>query len=118
MAFFFLKIRRPPRSTLADTLVPYTTLFRSLPPRPRPAMPPLPPQRLQGGLNDIHRAPRPLPTPRLRAPRPRPRDVPRQPHRPAPLRARRARLQRDQVNKWVADLAIDLINLVLEIGRA
>src|SRR3546814_15113439 len=26
---FFLMIRRPPRSTLTDTLVPYTTLFRS-----------------------------------------------------------------------------------------
>src|SRR3546814_9755692 len=26
---FFLRIRRPPRSTRADTLVPYTTLFRS-----------------------------------------------------------------------------------------
>src|SRR3546814_4602105 len=28
--FFFLMIRRPPRSTLTDTLFPYTTLFRSL----------------------------------------------------------------------------------------
>src|SRR3546814_10030988 len=27
--FFFLNIRRPPRSTRTDTLVPYTTLFRS-----------------------------------------------------------------------------------------
>src|SRR3546814_19168401 len=27
--FFFLMIRRPPRSTLTDTLFPYTTLFRS-----------------------------------------------------------------------------------------
>src|SRR3546814_14307994 len=27
--FFFLMIRRPPRSTLTDTLLPYTTLFRS-----------------------------------------------------------------------------------------
>src|SRR3546814_2737866 len=27
--FFFLMIRRPPRSTRTDTLVPYTTLFRS-----------------------------------------------------------------------------------------
>src|SRR3546814_16864850 len=26
---FFLMIRRPPRSTLTDTLLPYTTLFRS-----------------------------------------------------------------------------------------
>src|SRR3546814_16574698 len=27
--FFFLMIRRPPRSTRTDTLLPYTTLFRS-----------------------------------------------------------------------------------------
>src|SRR3546814_3477655 len=30
MSFFFLLIRRPPRSTRTDTLFPYTTLFRSL----------------------------------------------------------------------------------------
>src|SRR3546814_4293948 len=29
MFIFFLMIRRQPRSTLTDTLVPYTTLFRS-----------------------------------------------------------------------------------------
>src|SRR3546814_15951334 len=29
--FFFLMIRRPPRSTRTDTLFPYTTLFRSIP---------------------------------------------------------------------------------------
>src|SRR3546814_8673455 len=29
IACFFLMIRRPPRSTLTDTLFPYTTLFRS-----------------------------------------------------------------------------------------
>src|SRR3546814_10199785 len=28
--FFFLMIRRPPRSTRTDTLLPYTTLFRSI----------------------------------------------------------------------------------------
>src|SRR3546814_8438645 len=28
--FFFVMIRRPPRSTRTDTLFPYTTLFRSL----------------------------------------------------------------------------------------
>src|SRR3546814_2762650 len=28
--FFFLMLRLPPRSTLTDTLFPYTTLFRSL----------------------------------------------------------------------------------------
>src|SRR3546814_12339464 len=32
--FFFVMIRRPPRSTRTDTLFPYTTLFRSSP-RPR-----------------------------------------------------------------------------------
>src|SRR3546814_17881053 len=31
-SFFFLMIRRPPRSTRTDTLFPYTTLFRSAPP--------------------------------------------------------------------------------------
>src|SRR3546814_20406074 len=30
--FYFLMIRRPPRSTRTDTLFPYTTLFRSLGP--------------------------------------------------------------------------------------
>src|SRR3546814_8761664 len=32
--FFFLMIRRPPRSTRTDTLFPYTTLFRSPDPHP------------------------------------------------------------------------------------
>src|SRR3546814_12111467 len=30
ISFFFLMIRRPPRSTRTDTLFPYTTLFRSI----------------------------------------------------------------------------------------
>src|SRR3546814_16121442 len=30
IVFFFLMIRRPPRSTLTDPLFPYTTLFRSI----------------------------------------------------------------------------------------
>src|SRR3546814_14401064 len=30
VSFFFLMIRLPPRSTLTDTLFPYTTLFRSI----------------------------------------------------------------------------------------
>src|SRR3546814_6221749 len=34
---FFLKIRRPPRSTRTDTLFPYTTLFRSPEPSCDPA---------------------------------------------------------------------------------
>src|SRR3546814_18424978 len=38
--FFFLMIRRPPRSTLPDTLVPYTTLFRSVRDELRPQWPP------------------------------------------------------------------------------
>src|SRR3546814_8803020 len=33
-SFFFLMIRRPPRSTRTDTLFPYTTLFRSDAPAP------------------------------------------------------------------------------------
>src|SRR3546814_15785561 len=39
--FFFLMIRRPPRSTRTDTLFPYTTLFRSGGGRPakRPVRP-------------------------------------------------------------------------------
>src|SRR3546814_13681627 len=31
VVFFFLMLRRPPRSTRTDTLFPYTTLFRSNP---------------------------------------------------------------------------------------
>src|SRR3546814_3588437 len=31
LCLFFLRIRRPPRSTRTDTLCPYTTLFRSCP---------------------------------------------------------------------------------------
>src|SRR3546814_5107562 len=38
-------IRRPPRSTRTDTLFPYTTLFRSLQTRPRPA---------HGGRHGLH----------------------------------------------------------------
>src|SRR3546814_2552327 len=33
VCFFFLMIRRPPRSTRTDTLFPYTTLFRSADPQ-------------------------------------------------------------------------------------
>src|SRR3546814_3259144 len=43
---FFLKIRRPPRSTRTDTLFPYTTLFRSERADPRPDLPEL---RMLGG---------------------------------------------------------------------
>src|SRR3546814_5729459 len=38
LVFFFLMIRRPPRSTRTDTLFPYTTLFRSAFRRRRPGV--------------------------------------------------------------------------------
>src|SRR3546814_8716674 len=38
---FFLMTRRPPSSTRTDTLLPYTTLFRSLPPSPAAAPAPV-----------------------------------------------------------------------------
>src|SRR3546814_3425631 len=34
LVFFFLMLRRPPRSTRTDTLFPYTTLFRAPYPKP------------------------------------------------------------------------------------
>src|SRR3546814_20478685 len=51
--FFFLMIRRPPRSTRTDTLFPYTTLFRTQG-RDR-----LVQRRYSGSLHD-HRSPRPI----------------------------------------------------------
>src|SRR3546814_12505088 len=63
--FFFLMIRRPPRSTRTDTLFPYTTLFRSL------ALDHLQMHQLAGRIIDVNqqRALRPaiLKTPVLRA---------------------------------------------------
>src|SRR3546814_4064918 len=55
--FFFLVIRRPPRSTRTDTLFPYTTLFRSR----RPAHSPWPPPgcRPSGRFRRFPGAPRP-----------------------------------------------------------
>src|SRR3546814_13836506 len=47
--FFFLMIRRPPRSTRTDTLFPYTTLFRSFVPGR---------QALDVGREDVARADR------------------------------------------------------------
>src|SRR3546814_15155708 len=49
--FFFLMIRRPPRSTRTDTLFPYTTLFRSqlFPPARGTDRPPAP-ARGAGGV--------------------------------------------------------------------
>src|ERR1041385_5923114 len=68
--FFFLMIRRPPRSTL----FPYTTLFRSAPPARAsghaPASPPAPP----GPRRPLHRVPaRPYRFVRPRADQPPPR---------------------------------------------
>src|SRR3546814_1971212 len=61
--FFFLMIRRPPRSTRTDTLFPYTTLFRSAGiSDPRQPLKPHP-----KGLNNEHRNKRPR-RPRHRQP--------------------------------------------------
>src|SRR3546814_18449211 len=49
--FFFLMIRRPPRSTRTDTLFPYTTLFRSSPSVGRAATPATP---KWGHFNRVH----------------------------------------------------------------
>src|SRR3546814_1644638 len=51
LLFFFLMIRRPPRSTRTDTLFPYTTLFRS----PHPHHLSLPP--VHGGGRAAERRP-------------------------------------------------------------
>src|SRR3546814_2409886 len=56
--FFFLMIRRPPRSTRTDTLFPYTTLFRSAGLAGRPAAagrrpPGLPLGRVAAALGDV-----------------------------------------------------------------
>src|SRR3546814_19135123 len=51
--FLFLMIRRPPRSTRTDTLLPYTTLFRSV----------------RGAVRDlVGPDQRPVPPPRVRRP--------------------------------------------------
>src|SRR6056297_3684970 len=49
--FFFLMIRRPPRSTRTDTLFPYTTLFRS---RSHGANGPPPPGQPRGPRSEEH----------------------------------------------------------------
>src|SRR3546814_11011728 len=51
--FFFLRIRRPPRSTRTDTLFPYTTLFRSRRPYARRRQPDL--QAVAAPVGDRHR---------------------------------------------------------------
>src|SRR3546814_276821 len=79
---FFLMIRRPPRSTLTDTLFPYTTLFRSVrQQRLRDGRRSLPPVLRRSGPHDHGRA---QPGPRHRLPRgdppPRPPPAPRRGH--------------------------------------
>src|SRR3546814_54952 len=59
--FFFLMIRRPPRSTRTDTLFPYTTLFRSARPHPGAAA-----RRLRQGRRRTGRRRRRQPPRRLR----------------------------------------------------
>src|SRR3546814_6339846 len=56
VVFFFLMIRRPPRSTRTDTLFPYTTLFRSRA-APVRAGRPVPPNR-RAAAADRRSAPR------------------------------------------------------------
>src|SRR3546814_18238130 len=54
--FFFLMIRRPPRSTRTDTLFPYTTLFRSNGRAHRPCAS----ERTRRGRQPSHRAADPV----------------------------------------------------------
>src|SRR5258708_29355262 len=61
-AFFFLMIRRPPRSTL----FPYTTLFRSALSRPEAIGHFLVDQRNLGAVGSVHRGEEPPTAPRLR----------------------------------------------------
>src|SRR3546814_12548259 len=54
VCFFFLMIRRPPRSTRTDTLFPYTTLFRSVDEAPAAN----PPKMAKNGRPDNSKRPR------------------------------------------------------------
>src|SRR3546814_10137051 len=63
LMFFFLMIRRPPRSTRTDTLFPYTTLFRSSRDRSTQGRDRLPHQH-QGGAGDRAATPEDRPAPR------------------------------------------------------
>src|SRR3546814_8719823 len=57
-------LRRPPRPTRTDTLLPYTTLFRSPPPLTDEAAPPLLPRLPRGVSRLIPITPAVLPLPR------------------------------------------------------
>src|SRR3546814_12611041 len=50
MPFFFIRIRRPPRSTRTDSLFPYTTLFRASLSQTRHTTPPNGAQRVAAGV--------------------------------------------------------------------
>src|SRR3546814_4994996 len=65
-SFFFLMIRRPPRSTRTATLFPYTTLFRSTSSTDDPS----------GRNADVENSSCAIPTPRLRPDREGPRALP------------------------------------------
>src|SRR3546814_8614619 len=54
---FFLRIRRPPRSTRTDTLFPYTTLFRSMPCAPATAAAAAPRSILARRISPMFRRP-------------------------------------------------------------
>src|SRR3546814_17578139 len=54
MYFFFLRIRRPPRSTRTDTRFPYTTLFRSVHGFYHAVQATLPAMRDAGGGSYVH----------------------------------------------------------------
>src|SRR3546814_8382856 len=96
--FFFLMIRRPPRSTRTDTLFPYTTLFRSRAVLPLdqadPQNPPLPGHQRECRPDPDRRRPHRIPLaphgPDRTEPRPKPARLrpagARQPHASAPHR--------------------------------
>src|SRR3546814_19094553 len=58
--FFFLMIRRPPRSTRTDTLFPYTTLFRSSSRAHARFLPPTAPRRPRSVRHRFRASPRPI----------------------------------------------------------
>src|SRR3546814_15011862 len=60
MVFFFLMIRRPPRSTRTDTLFPYTPLFRSV---RRGLMRFMTAMQIDAPGRPLRRVQRPVPTP-------------------------------------------------------
>src|SRR3546814_16775013 len=64
--FFFLMIRRPPRSTRSDTLFPYTTLFRATGPLLGPPLP----GDLGRPILNAQNSGQPVPNPSIASPSP------------------------------------------------